>query len=105
MPRLHTLQNLKRFMIITHSGIFNPRQLHHRSRVNIVDIHIIYSDIQRAARIERKDLVTNLLGAVLPPRGFKKIAQGSDQLLRKTVCLVYRRHSLPFRFGSPERTT
>ena len=69
MPRLHTLQNLKRFMSITHSGIFNPRQLHHRSRVNIVNIHLIHSDIQRASRIERKDHVTNLLGAVLPPRG------------------------------------
>lgn len=47
-----------------------------------------------------EDLFTNLLCAVLPPRGFKKIAQGSDQLLRKTVCLVYRHHGLSFRFGS-----
>lgn len=100
MPRLYTLQNLKNLMVIAKCIVIDSGKLHDRGRVNVVDIHLIRSDIQRAARVKRKDHVPDLLGAVLPPRSLEKIAQGGTELFRQPVCFVYRPHRFSFQFGS-----
>ena len=100
MPRLYTLQNLENLMVIAKCIVINSGELHDRSQVDVVDSNLIRSDIQRTARVERKDLVPDLLGAVLLPRGLEKLAQGGTELFSQPVRFVYRPHRFSFQFES-----